>query len=209
MGIAKLIKKRVVVSEYRNGINIRDLAKKYDLSTTTIRNYINEDEEEHKARKDNALRAKEKEAEIRAKEREEAKERKEAKKAERNAERRNTLEVRAEIAEGRRQRVKADIKAGISKEEIVEREGISRATINDYLRGDAIPEGAETYKETICPAVRMRVIREWADEQIARQINTPAGKMTVCAVYPNFMRLTTGSDYQNFTLGELYYMNVG
>lgn len=33
--------------------------------------------------------------------------------------------------------------------------------------------------------------------------------MTVCAVYPNFMRLTTGSDYQNFTLGELYYMNVG
>ena len=196
MGIAKLIKKRIVVSEYRNGINIRDLAKKYDLSTTTIRNYINEDEEEHKARKDNALRAKEKEAEIRAKERDEAKAR-------------NTLEVRAEIAEGRRQRVKADIEAGISKEEIVEREGISRATINDYLRGDAIPEGTETYKETICPAVRMRVIREWADEQIARQINTPAGKMTVCAVYPNFMRLTTGSDYQNFTLGELYYMNAG
>lgn len=202
MGVAKLIKKRVVVSEYRNGANIRDLAKKYDLSTTTIRNYINQDEEERQARKDNALRAKGKEAEIRAKERE-------AKKAERNAERRNTLEVRAEIAESRRQRVKADIEAGISKEEIVEREGISRATINDYLRGDAIPEGAETYKETICPAVRMRVIRKWADEQIARQINTPAGKMTVCAVYPNFMRLTTGSDYQNFTLGELYYMNVG
>lgn len=202
MRVAKLIKKRVVVSEYRNGVNIRDLAKKYDLSTTTIRNYINQDEEERQARKDNALRAKGKEAEIRAKERE-------AKKAERNAERRNTLEVRAEIAESRRQRVKADIEAGISKEEIVEREGISRATINDYLRGDAIPEGAETYKETICPAVRMRVIRKWADEQITRQINTPAGKMTVCAVYPNFMRLTTGSDYQNFTLGELYYMNVG
>ena len=60
MGVAKLIKKRVVVSEYRNGANIRDLAKKYDLSTTTIRNYINQDEEERQARKDNALRAKEK-----------------------------------------------------------------------------------------------------------------------------------------------------
>lgn len=191
MGIAKLIKKRVVVSEYRNGMNIRDLAKKYDLSTTTIRNYINEDEEEHKARKDNALRAKEKEAG--------SGQRKE--KRQRHGKKRR--KQRGTPRDG------ADIEAGISKEEIVEREGISRTTINDYLRGDAIPEGAETYKETICPAVRMRVIREWANEQITRQINTPAGKMTVCAVYPNFMRLTTGSNYQNFTLGELYYMNVG
>lgn len=192
MGLAKVIKKRIVVSEHKNGVTMKELAKRYGITMTTVRNYIREDEEERKNKKAAEEKAKQQAAV----------------KAARDVERRKPLKERSEITAQRKERVKADLEAGMLKEEIVEREGISRATINDYLRGDAIPEGAETYKETICPAVRKRVIREWADEQIAKQINTPAGKMTVCAVYPNFMRLTTGSDYQNFTLGELYYMNV-
>lgn len=94
------------------------------------------------------------------------------------------------------------------KEEIVEREGISRATINDYIRGDAMPAGAECYKDSLRIGVDRKTIREWSEGIIARQIKTPAGKATVCEVYPFFARVSKGGALQSFTLAELYYMNV-
>ena len=51
MGIAKIIKSRIVVSEYNAGTTIKELSKKYGLTTATIRNYIRDDKERHKDKK--------------------------------------------------------------------------------------------------------------------------------------------------------------
>ena len=187
MRIAKEIKMRAVVKDHNNGADIKKLAKKYGLSTMTIRNYIREDEEERKNK-----------AALLKKEAERAKA-----KAKRDEERRAPIEERSALATERRQRGIKDIQAGMPKEEIQKREGLSRDTINDYIRNGILPTGAER----ICAGVSIRHMRKWAKDKIARQINTPSGKMTVCEVYPNFMRVTSGKNMESFTLGELYYMN--
>lgn len=51
MGLAKVIKKRIVVSEHKNGVTMKELAKRYGITMTTVRNYIKEDEEERKKQK--------------------------------------------------------------------------------------------------------------------------------------------------------------
>lgn len=192
MGLAKVIKKRIVVSEHKNGVTMKELAKRYGITMTTVRNYIREDEEERKNKKAAEEKAKQQAAV----------------KAARDVERRKPLKERSEITAQRKERVKADLEAGMLKEEIVEREGISRATINDYIRGDAMPAGAECYKDSLRIGVDRKTIREWSEGIIARQIKTPAGKATVCEVYPFFARVSKGGALQSFTLAELYYMNV-
>lgn len=197
MNEAKLIKARAVVSEHNAGATIKELAKKYDLSTTTIRNYIHEDEEKRRDKK--------------AAEQKEAAQKK--KKAERDKERRNTIAARSALAEERKEKVRADIKSGLSMQEIAKKEDLSYCTVTDIVRGDALPEGTETYRDMLCTAVRKKDLRRWAKDQPGRTIRTPDGKMTAIRAYPHIMecakQCAKGFIITTYTLGELYYLNEG
>ncbi len=191
MNTAKLIRSRAVLSEHKKGLTVKTIAKKYGLSDSTVRGYIKEDRE----RKADALAAEQKEAE------------REKRKKERNNERRNTIEVRMALKDERKERVKADIQAGMSMHEAAEKEGLSYGTVGSYVRGEKMPEFG-IYKDLTRIGVSKYHIQEWAKDQLMRQLKTPEGKMTVCEVYPHFLRLVDTSGHcQSFTLGELYYMN--
>ena len=197
MGIAKEIKARTVVMQHNIGATIAELAKMHGLSKATIRNYIREDE----ARKKDKKAAEQKEAAQKKK------------KAERDKERRNTIAVRSALAEERKERVRADIKTGLSMQEIAKKENLSYCTVTDIVRGDALPEDAETYRDVLCTAVRKSELRQWAKDQPGRTIRTPDGKMTALRAYPHIMecarRCPKGFVVVTYTLGQLYYMNRG
>lgn len=192
MNTAKLIRSRAVITEHEKGLTVKAIAKKYGISDATVRGYIKEARE----KKADALAAEQKEAE-RAK-----------KKKERNNERRNTIEVRMALKDERKERVKADIQAGMSMHEAAEKEGLSYGTVGSYVRGEKIPEFG-VYKDLMRTAVSKYEIRKWAKDQLMSQLKTPKGKMTVCEVYPHILRLVdhTGT-VSTYTAGELYYINT-
>ena len=197
MGIAKVIKARMVVSDHNNGVTVKQLAKKYEVTTTTIRNYIKEDKE----RKENKEAVKKKALDQKQK------------KEERDQERRSPIEARTARAIQRKEKIKADVEAGMSRQEAAEKEGLSYATVTDYIRGDKLPEAVETYRDMICTAVKKETIREWAKRQPGSTIDTPGGKMIVLEAYPNILecakRCKRGFIVTTYTLGEVYYMNQG
>ena len=194
---AKLIKSRAVASDHNAGMTIQELAKKYELTTVTIRKYIHE-AEERKTNSAAVAQKAEKQKQI---------------KAERDNERRNTMKVRSDLAEKRKKKVLADIEDGLSTREVAEKEGLSYCTVTDYIRGEKIPEGALTYKETIRTGQRERVLRKWAQKKVGNTIKTPDGKMTIHRVYPHIVecakQYTKGFIVTTFTLAEVYYINQG
>lgn len=190
MGIAKIIKSRIVVSEYNAGTTIKELSKKYGLTTATIRNYIRDDKERHKDKK--------------------AAEQKEMK-AVRDKERRNTLEARSALAEKRKEKVRANVKSGMSMREAAEKEGLSYSTVTDYLRGDKLPNIVETYRDLFCVAVKESTMRQWAKKQIGRYIRTPDGEMILLQTYPHIIecgrQCKKGFIVTTYTHGEVFYLN--
>lgn len=190
MGIAKIIKSRIVVSEYNAGTTIKELSKKYGLTTATIRNYIRDDKERHKDKK--------------------AAEQKKIK-AVRDKERRNTLEARSALAEKRKEKVRADVKSGMSMREAAEKEGLSYGTVTDYIRGDKLPNIVETYRDLFCVAVEKSTMRQWAKKQIGRYIRTPDGEMIVLQTYPHIIecarKCKKGFIVTTYTHGEVFYLN--
>lgn len=190
MGIAKIIKSRIVVSEYNAGTTIKELSKKYGLTTATIRNYIRDDKERHKDKK--------------------AAEQKKMK-AVRDKERRNTLEARSALAEKRKEKVRANVKSGMSMREAAEKEGLSYSTVTDYIRGDKLPNIVETYRDLFCVAVKESTMRQWAKKQIGRYIRTPDGEMIVLQTYPHIIecarKCKKGFIVTTYTHGEVFYLN--
>lgn len=190
MGIAKIIKSRIVVSEYNAGTTIKELSKKYGLTTATIRNYIRDDKERHKDKK--------------------AAEQKKMK-AVRDKERRNTLEARSALAEKRKEKVRANVKSGMSMREAAEKEGLSYSTVTDYIRGDKLPNIVETYRDLFCVAVKESTMRQWAKKQIGRYIRTPDGEMIVLQIYPHIIecgrQCKKGFIVNTYTHGEVFYLN--
>ena len=197
MRAAKLIKARAVVSDHRNGATVKELAKKYDLSKATIRNYIHEAEDKKK----NSVAAAQ-----RAKIQKEIKE-------ERDNERRNTLETRTAMAEERKEKVMADIEAGMTRKEAAEKEGLSYCTITDYIRGEKIPDGLLTYRDTLRAGQTKRTLQEWAAKKTGNTIKTPEGKMIMLRAYPHIVecakQYAKGYTIATFTLAEVYYINQG
>ena len=192
MGIAKLIKKRAVISDHGNGDDIKTIARRYGITVQTVKNYLKEEKE----KKENAKAAK-------AQEEEKAK-----RKKERDKERRTTLKARSALSQERKDRVKAYVDTGMSPLDVAKKEGLAYGTITDYIRTGKMTGLMTSYKDENCIAVRKNVINQWAREQIARQIRTPEGKMTVCEVYPHIMRLIQGKIYYTYTNAQLYYMNA-
>ena len=194
MGIAKSIKARMVAADHNNGVTVKELAKKYEVTTTTIRNYIKEDKE----RKENKEAVKKKALDQKQK------------KEERDQERRSPIEARTARAMQRKEQVKADVEAGMSRQEAAEKEGLSYATVTDYIRGDALLPNS---RDMLCTAVRKGDMREWAKRQPGSTINTPGGKMIVSEAYPYILecakRCKKGFIVTTYTLGEVYYMNQG
>lgn len=187
---AKLIRKAAVLADHKQGITVKALAKKYHISETAVRNYLKEDraKDTPEAAAQEAQRKK--------------------KKQERNEERRCTIEERTARSQERQKKVKAYIEAGMSPREAAEKEGLSYGTVTDYIRGEKIPTSVLTYKDTLCAAVGKCEIRKWAKNQLMSQLRTPEGKMTVCEVYPNILRLVNRQGHcHSFTIGELYYIN--
>ena len=195
MGIAKIIKSRIVVSEYNAGTTIKELSKKYGLTTATIRNYIRDDKEMRKNK-----RAAEKKAAEQKK-----------MKAVRDKERRNTLEARSALAEKRKEKVRADVKSGMSMREAAEKEGLSYGTVTDYIRGDKLPNIVESYRDLFCAAVEESTMRQWAKKQIGRYIRTPDGEMIVLQTYPHIIECARRCKKEfvvtTYTHSEVFYLN--
>ena len=195
MGIAKIIKSRIVVSEYNAGTTIKELSKKYGLTTATIRNYIRDDKERRKDKKAAAKKAAEQKK----------------MKAVRDKERRNTLEARSALAEKRKEKVRADVKSGMSMREAAEKEGLSYGTVTDYIRGDKLPNAVETYRDLFCVAVEERRMRQWAKNQIGRYIRTPDGEMIVLQTYPHIIECARKCKKEfivtTYTHSEVFYLN--
>lgn len=195
MGIAKIIKSRIVVSEYNAGTTIKELSKKYGLTTATIRNYIRDDKERRKNKK--------------AAEKKAAEQKK--MKAVRDKERRNTLEARSALAEKRKEKVRADVKSGMSMREAAEKEGLSYGTVTDYIRGEKLPNIVETYRDLFCVAVEESTMRQWAKNQIGRYIRTPDGEMIVLQTYPHIIECARKCKKEiivtTYTHSEVFYLN--
>ena len=85
---AKLIKSRAVVRDHNNGMRIKEIAKKYDLSTETIRQYIKAAKNENP---EMAAAQEEKQKEI---------------KSQRDKERHQSLKARSELSEKRKEKDK-------------------------------------------------------------------------------------------------------
>lgn len=195
MRIAKLILSRAIVSEHNNGATVKELAKKYDVTTQTVRNYLKEDRESRQDPKVIKQKAKEQQK----------------KKQERDQERRNTLEARTALAEDRKKKVRADVKSGMSMHEAAEKEGLSYCTVTDYIRGDRLPNTLTDYEDAICSAHHKRELMKWAAKQPGSSIKTPDGRMVVLRAYPHILECAkqccSGFIITTFTLGEVYYMN--
>lgn len=195
MGIAKIIKSRIVVSEYNAGTTIKELSKKYGLTTATIRNYIRDDKERRKNKK--------------AAEKKAAEQKK--MKAVRDKERRNTLEARSALAEKRKEKVRADVKSGMSMREAAKKEGLSYGTVTDYIRGEKLPNIVETYRDLFCVAVEESTMRQWAKNQIGRYIRTPDGEMIVLQTYPHIIECARKCKKEiivtTYTHSEVFYLN--
>ena len=197
MGIAKEIKARTVVMQHSMGATIAELAKIHGLSKATIRNYIKEDKE----RKADKVAAEQK-----------LKEQKKIK-VQRDQERRNKLETRSAMSENRKAKVLADIEAGMTRMEAAEKEGLSYCTITDYIRGEKIPDGLLTYKDTLRAGQTKRTLQEWAKKKKGNTIKTPEGKMIMLRAYPHIVecakQYAKGYIITTFTLAEVYYINQG
>ena len=195
MGIAKIIKSRIVVAEYNAGTTIKELSKKYGLTTATIRNYIRDDKERRKNKK--------------AAEKKVAEQKK--MKAVRDKERRNTLEARSALAEKRKEKVRADVKSGMSMREAAKKEGLSYGTVTDYIRGEKLPNIVETYRDLFCVAVEESTMRQWAKNQIGRYIRTPDGEMIVLQTYPHIIECARKCKKEiivtTYTHSEVFYLN--
>lgn len=188
---AKLIRKAAVLADHKQGITVKALAKKYHISETAVRNYLKED------RAKNTPEAAAQEAQKRKR------------KQERDNERRCTVQERQARSQARKEKVKVYLDAGMTPKEAAEKEGLSYGTVGSYVRSEKMPEFG-IYKDLTRIGVSKYDIRKWARDQLMRQLKTPEGKMTVCEVYPHFLRLVDNSgNCQSFTLGELYYMNEG
>lgn len=192
---AKLIKSRAVVRDHNNGMRIKEIAKKYDLSTETIRQYIKAAKNENP---EMAAAQEEKQKEI---------------KAQRDKERHQSLKARSELSEKRKEKVKAYVDRGMSRHEAAEKAGLSYVTVTDYIRSDKIPIGALTYKDTLRIGQSIGTLRAWAEKKVGNIIQTPEGKMIMICAHPYIVecakRCTKGFITTTFTLGEVYYANQG
>ena len=190
---AKLIRKAAVLTDHKQGITVKALAKKYHLSETAVRNYLKEAKNTSEAAAQEAQKRK--------------------RKKERDNERRCTVQERQARSQARQEKVKAYIDAGMSPREAAEREGLSYGTVTDYIRGEKIPTSMLTYKDTLRTAVRKQELQKWAKDQWLRHIKTPEGKMLVLNAYPHIMecakKTKQGFIVTTYTLGELYYINKG
>ena len=123
-------------------------------------------------------------------------------------ERISRAEERHELKEQRKAAVLSEHEAGTNPRDIAADQNISYQSVIDYIREGRMSDIALTYKETTCSAVSKYEIRKWSKDQVARQLHTPLGRMTVCEVYPHIMRFYQGRKYYTFTNGEIYYLNL-
>ena len=183
MNEAKLIRARAVTSEHEQGMTIKAIAQKYKITERTVRNYLDEGKK---------LTAE--------------------KKAERNRERRASIEERQALSNTRKEKVKEDIKAGMTMQEAAAKEGLNYGTVTSYIRGENIPTDI-TYKETIRTGTYKKDLLEWAKRKSGGTIKTPEGEMTMLRIYPHIVecakQYAKGYIITTFTLAEVYYMNQG
>ena len=97
--------------------------------------------------------------------------------------------------------------------EAAEKEGLSYCTITDYIRGEKIPDGLLTYKDTLRAGQTKRTLQEWAKKKTGNTIKTPEGKMIMLRAYPHIVecakQYAKGYIITTFTLAEVYYINQG